>query len=91
MVKWEYMTVVFSYLEWRKGFGVQKDSVRPMYYGQNNDFVRDNQYADGRELVKDFDEWMNDFGSEGWEAYSIESWSKRGNIQFVFFKRRLED
>tara|TARA_B100000579_G_scaffold44014_1_gene30690 strand:+ start:575 stop:853 length:279 start_codon:yes stop_codon:yes gene_type:complete len=92
MVKWEYLTVLFSYLSRRKGFRVQKDTVAPRYYVKNNDFVRDNQYEDGRDLVKDFDEWMNDFGSEGWEAYSIESRTKdKGVSQFVFFKRRLED
>ena len=90
MVKWEYMTVVFSYLDNRGGFRVRKDGVRPGRYAQKYGFVRDNQYEDGRELVKDFDEWMNDFGSEGWEAYSIRNWSKK-NYQFVFFKRSLED
>ena len=90
MAKWEYMTVVFSYLDNRGGFRVRKDGVKPGRFVQNYGFVRDNQYEDERDLVKDFDEWMNDFGSEGWEAYSIRGLSKLKH-QFVFFKRGLED
>ena len=89
MVKWEYKTVSLVYDTRFGAFGLLNRPIGStnQAYGIG-DIVRDNQFSDGRLLLRQFDDWMNDFGLEGWESYSVQTW---GRAQVVFLKRPIKD